>query len=486
MSDIRALGRISFLANNFNILLFDELEEIKAKFNDIDLKFMFGSEAITILKGDKDIPLAIYQKEMVNNQVVNVNIRIYEDVFSDMVQYDPTPNKSYVQWMLTTMTRFIKNNELKEAIRFATEDLNQANEYLALFHRYKVTNMFKELCKKNYSVSKIEDPRNINQYRNLSQVFDAVDPYIIRDVSELEREMLRYVKLDQAEIPFRDRNYTLYIPLTIAASVIFDKFVGWCTAKKANSNFETYTKQKTSLGENSKLYIIINNNFFLESDNPNYSDEIYQIHFESHQIMNKQDKPENDLKTKIFDKSDGLSNYFLGLLTKLARGHNGALSSNMYLTRLIKFGYVDIIFDIISPEIPTINFIDISLPNLPSLNHFQLMKSLYLNNCQLKELDNNNIKDLHNLAILSLPNNKLTSLPECIGDLKELVCINVTGNKIKKIPSSFGKLDKSNGGKLARLVIMDNSLSSEELERIKVLLPTTKIIASQLEVVESK
>ena len=138
----------------------------------------------------------------------------------------------------------------------------QANVYLILFEDNKRKRKFKELCESSYSLKHVSDPTNINQYKSLSQLFDAVDPFIEREPSAVERTMNKFVDSGQALIPVKDRKFTLYIPKTTAASVIFSKFANWCTAREGNGMFNSYTQNnKKPNGKNSDIYIIINNKF---------------------------------------------------------------------------------------------------------------------------------------------------------------------------------------------------------------------------------
>ena len=489
MGNIRALERIAYLAKEFNIVETKECDKIVESLKQDDKDD--GNEELYLgaaVSKDKDEVLVTlpenevvavykisYRHDIKWGSVMKIsNVRIHENIFTEMVKHDPTDNKVYVQWMLITLSRFIRDGVFDEALRFATEDLRNANEYLKLFHSHKKTKMFKKLCKENYSVHKIEDPRNINQYKNLSQVFDAVDPYIERDASELESKMIRYVKLGEAEIPVKDRNWTLYIPKTQDASTVFDGLVSWCTARVGDSNFKSYRSQKTSLKKKSDLYIVINNNFFRDKNDPEFQNDIWQFHFESGQTMNRQNQHEGDIRTKIIEKSDGLKNYFYDLLVKLGRADTDDINDNQYIKHLLNFGFTDAIFEIINTEIPTIKFQDMSIPKLPSLSKFKNIRTLFLHNCKLEKIPDH-VCELETLTILALSNNCLTELPENIGNLKNLVNINLTSNTIKRIPDSITNLDKRNGGKLTLLTLVDNHIDKNEYDRLKILLPSADI-----------
>ena len=128
------------------------------------------------------------------------------------------------------------NNDIVSAIRFATEDLPLAKDYLLIFEANKRKQKFKNLCSGSYILRHITDPTDINQYKSLGQLFDAIDPFIVRDSSEIERLLYKFVDSGQAEIGVRDRKFTVYIPLTRDASTVFDQFANWCTCKEGNGD----------------------------------------------------------------------------------------------------------------------------------------------------------------------------------------------------------------------------------------------------------
>ena len=470
----KSLERVTFLAEKFNVFTNEDFIEYLKEDN---------HGYLTVMSED-DVPIALYKTKRYddgseklddNHNVIVTWIGIYENVFIDIVQSDPTVNKAYVQWMLTTLTRYIKTGDIEKGIMFAVEDLPLAEEYLHLFESNKFKKSFKEMCKANYVLNKIKDSSNINQYKNLSQLFDAVDPFIIRDISQLEKGMEGFVKRGMGEIPFKDRRFTIFIPKTKHASGLFNNFASWCTVKSSSTMFDSYTSQKTSFNDKSRLYIVIDNNFFLEDDDPKHSNGIWQIHFESGQIMDKSNRNENNFKEKVLDKSDGASEYFYDLLINFARAKNTNLSKNIYVKRLINFGFVDIMFEILDPDSHEIQFIDKTINKLPDMSRFKNLIFLYLNNVKLLEIDKS-IGKLSKLGTLSLPNNRLTEIPKGICYLNKLASINLVGNKIKTIPDELGKLDRQNGGNLVRICFTEGDISKDNLDRVRKLLPTTDVV----------
>lgn len=474
VAENKALSRVSFLAEQYNVLSVEEfdnlLETNEVSDNDELISTYMDGEPLAMVS-------SLIKKESTfeGNLVTSYKkvIKIHENVFINMVQADPTDNKIYLQWMLTVFTKFIKEGDFSSAIRFANEDLMLANEYLTLFEANKRKQLFKTLCRANSELLNIHDPTNINQYKNLGQVFDVIDPFIERDPSNLEIAMKRFVDAGAAEIPVRDRNFTVYIPISEKASEILSKFTNWCTTRVSNGMVKTYTNMKTPAGKKSKLYVIIDNNFFLgESDN------LWQIHFESSQIMDRSDRPERDIYGKVLEKSEILSKFFYNELIVNARLEQLTLANtqkkNKYLEYLVNFGHPEARFDVFNDNVVSLTFADELIPRVPDLSRFKSVDLIHIMNCKLKEL-HKSITSLKNLQTLSISHNKIEELPNFIGDCKNLVFINLTGNKIKYIPNDIGKLDPSNGGSLVMMSLKTEDVGEENFNKLKKLLPNVEI-----------
>jgi hypothetical protein len=482
----KPIERIEFLAKRFNVLTDEEANVLANN------KFFSEDDSIQPYQCISDIDetgcgyhMAIYKfktrggnnvfHDIENTIPVYKNIRITENVFIKVVQADPTDHKEYVQWMLTTFVNYIKKNKFGDAIRFITEDLWRAEDYLRIFYVNRHKPKFKKMCSNNLAFKNVKDPSNINQYRGLSQLFDAVDPYIKKDLSKLERDMGMYVNLREAEIPFRDRAYTVFIPRTVEASRLFKNHTNWCTTGSLNS-FNNYVKDyKTPFRTNSKLYIIIDNRCFLPDDDPNKSNKMYQLHFESKQMMNKSDGSIKNIKSEILSNSVGLSEYFYDLLIELAKEFKNGIDKNPYYDGLIRLGFTDVIFEIMKEDVDSIQLLNDNIETLPDMSKFTNLDSLYLYNVKLTEL-HDSVCNLTTLGLLSLANNKLKTLPKNINKLKNLTLINISGNNIEELPESIGELDKTNGGHLERFSYGTGDLDDNLLGKLKILLPTTAIV----------
>lgn len=136
-----------------------------------------------------------------------------------------------------------------------------------------------------------------------------------------------------------------------------------------------------------------------------------------------------------------------------------------------------------------------SLPN--NLNNFPNLKTLDLSNNDLIELDPE-IGNLLQLTTLDLSRNQLKELPLEVGNISDLKSLSLAYNKITVIPSEISNLSNlefldlvhnpvnnlpdeiKNLKNLKTLEIEEGQFSKEELQRIKSLLPNTKIKLKKL------
>jgi hypothetical protein len=455
--------RLKFLLNKFDVFDETRVDSKTKKLNDS------GYDVSSVLS-DSDDCLALVST-MDDNGKTKVIISVSKSVFDMMVDSDPAPNKMYTQWMLNTFYRLLKSGKRVDAVRFAAEDLPLASEYLMIFESNKRKQKFKNLCSGSFVLKDLSDPTDINQYKSLSQLFDAVDPFIPRDISAVEGLLYRFVDSGQAVIGVRDRKFTVYIPLTRDASVVFDSFANWCTCKEGNGMFQHYTtNHKTPRGRKSKIYIVINNEFFNGVLN---DDTLFQIHFESSQIKNRKNTHSNVGVYDSLSTSENVLNYFHDELIELSREYK-SINNNLYLNNLIKFGFSDSLFEIIEETTPLIIFKDKEVPKMGDVSKFTNLQTFEMNNTKLVSI-HPSVCALKNLEIMVVRDNKITTIPSEIGNLKSLVFLNILGNKITDIPDAIKYLDKSNGGKLHRLAVSQKDIGVENYEKLKRLLPNTII-----------
>lgn len=472
MKETDVTDRLTFLARNFDVFETAKTSTnnpIEDKVNSLKQE---GFEPHFVKNGSDGIIGIVSTKKNEKNRFL-FKVSVADSVFSDMIAADPTENKMYLQWMLNVFVRFIKAGDatsLEAAVRFVDEDLPQASNYLLLFEDNKRKKKFKDLCVASYSLKHVTDPTNINQYHSLAQLFDAVDPFIEREPSAIERTLNKYVESSQALIPVKDRKFTLYIPKTTAASVVFDKFAGWCTAREGNGMFKSYTEgNKKPNGKNSDIYIIINNKFFSGE-----SDELFQIHFETRQLKDRKNGQNVSIFENVLSQSEGISNFFYEELMGMAKGFKKGIEENKYLDFLIQFGFTESYFEMFPEDSPMIKIMKKEIPKLPDLTRFKSMDTLIITSAKLVEI-HPSIGALKNLEILALTDNNIKLLPKEIGMLKNLEFLNITGNPIADIPAEIAYLDKSNGGSLVRIGVNKDDIGAKNFEKIKRLLPQTTI-----------
>ena len=462
--------RLEFLAESFDVFECGEESQIKDKlkllsddgYSSLPIESVFDNTIIAICSTRKNEKERILRK-----------ISISSEVFTAIIVADPTDNKMYLQWILNLFTRLLKetnNNSIAAAIRLVKEDLPQANLYLTLFEENKRKKKFKELCKGSYILKGVIDPTDINQYKSLSQLFDAVDPFIEKDASAIERTLNKMVSSGQAEIPIQDRKYTLYIPKTTDANVVFEDFASWCTARVSNGMFKNYTENYLKPnGKKSDIYIVVNNKFFTGE-----SDELYQIHFETNQIKDRKNSNYVAFFENVLSNSEGLTNFFYEELIVMAKSNKNGMDNNKYLDFLIKFGFAESLFELLDLQTPAIKLMSREIPRLPDISRFKNLDQIIITDAKLVEL-HESIGKLSNLEMLVLTNNKLKSLPKEIGLLKKLEFININGNHISDFPDEISNLDKSNGGSLIRIALNREEIGDENYHKLKRLLPTTTL-----------
>lgn len=117
-----------------------------------------------------------------------------------------------------------------------------------------------------------------------------------------------------------------------------------------------------------------------------------------------------------------------------------------------------------------LNIQDSKLEELPSqIGNLTNLKELKLGGNNLKSLPSE-IGRLSNLELLHLYDNQLESLPSEIGNLANLKVLDLHTNRLTTLPESIANLTN-----LEVLYLGGNSLPEEEKQKVRNLLPTTKI-----------
>ncbi len=460
--------RLTFLAENFDV--FDS--ETKASINEKVDELTADNYVVSHIKSSNKVIAFSSTKINKKNRILK-KVSISSDIFSNVIVADPTENKMYIQWMLNVFSRLLKEGgveDVKSAIRFVEEDLPQAYDYLVLFEDNKRKRKFKELCGVSYVLKHVSDPTDINQYKSLSQLFDAVDPFIEKEPSAVERTLERMVNSKQGLIPVKDRKYTLFIPKTTDASVVFSNYTSWCTARAGNGMFKSYTQNHLKPnGKKSDIYIVIDNKFFTGE-----SQDLYQIHFETGQVKDRNQTSNLNNFSEILAESEGLSNFFKEELLQMAKENKTGIEQNKYLDYLLDFGFKDCLFEILDENTPAIRFMNRKIDRIPDISKFKSLDHIIITDGKMVDIDKS-IGSIKNLAILSLPGNLLTTLPKEIGDLKQLVFLNLKGNPITEFPEELSYLDKSNGGSLEIVIAKVEDIGVKNYNKLKQLLPTAVI-----------
>jgi hypothetical protein len=481
MSNTDKISRVEFLSEKFGVfddtcdeVIDEEIKRLIKEDNASDVKTFRGGddEKVTAL-----ICIQEVSKKLSNGESIvklSKTIRVAYSVFKSMLSSDPTVKKKYTQWMLEVFSRLLKDSKYADAYRFVSEDLPLATEYLTLFEQHKKKKLFKKLTKDSYALKGVvDDPTNINQYKSLSTLYDAVDPFIERDSSEMEKLIQTYIDSGMAELVVRDRKFSVIIPRDVKFCLIFDKFVGWCTSTPGNSMFSNYTTSRTynrPNGKNSDIYIIIDHKFFNGELNDG---TLYQVHFESKQVRNRKQNNKTSFYSDVLEKSVAISNYFNETLTNFAK-QVGGVDNNLYVDYLIKFGWTEALFEMMDDFTPIIKFMNKELPRIPDVSKFKDLHTLIVAKSKLSHIDPS-LGKLTNLKELLLPQNNIKILPKEIGQLKNMIMLNLLGNKLKTIPDEIKYLDKTNGGSLYRLSIDRDEIGEENYQKLRNLLPSVKM-----------
>lgn len=460
--------RLAYLAETFDVFdATEELDDIINKYNQDSYE-----DIVKVVDPITNNILGLVSEKLKNEDSWRVirKSSVELTVFSSMISADPTDNKIYLQWLLNTYSGFLRNNETEEAIRFACEDLPVAKQYLELFEQNKKKQEFKKLCSNNFNLSEIKDHSNINQYKSLSKLYDAVDPFIEKDYSGLKSNILRYVNINEAEITYKSRHFTVYLPKSRNAMIIFDKFSSWCTAKPENGMFKHYTTTfPRPDGNSSKLYVVIPSTFFEGTTN-----ELYHVHFESNQFYNKGNA---SIDPKLLLSSDsGIIEYFGSELAEVIKsGKNKLLIKNPYMTQADKIGVGYLIFSVLDETLDSIRLINKGIGIIPKeINRFKQLTHLAIVNSNVISVDDK-ICELTELKVLSLNKNPIKKLPANIDSLKKLEYLALCDTDIKTLPDSISKLDTSNGGSLRYVAISESDIVYD----INNKLPNVKIIINR-------
>lgn len=417
------------------------------------------------------------------------SVKLTEAIFENIKDADPTRNKEYMQWLIEVFARHIKNNDVEEAVRFVTEDLPEANEFLSLFDSVKNSRTFRLGAKNRPDAP--DNPKDIRQYRDLAHLYSVISPFQgVGDeeegeegVSKLYKNIKKFVDLGQAEIAYHDNDVLVYIPKHIDASCEpLGPLASWCTRRSGNSYFDSYRHNNPKPdGSPSLLYVIMPKELF-DMENPAMHDAYpYQFHFESNQIHDKNNRGIGEEGvSRLIRQFPGLSEFFkkelgdlasqsisegTGLLDNkyvkylnmfdgsvkdyvsdeiyqqgveslkvLAKKEEGPINKNRYLKWLMSNTDNTDIMSYLDRETKTLDFTDLKLGELPDVSDFVNLTSLTAINCSINKMPE--ISKLpEQLVILTLNNNNISNVNLSGYDkkLNSLFVMNVKENPIKDI-----------------------------------------------------
>lgn len=191
----------------------------------------------------------------------NAKHQSHADIVDHFAQHaDPTAKKTHTQWIL--------GQYQKKNIR--QEDHPRIHQALSDFDTHK---------------AKLEK-KDINQYKKISDVEDAVAPHLGTFASK--RKETQSVKHEGAEKVWEDDNISIHRMKTKEAACHYGKGTKWCTAAEKGNMFDEYHKD-------GPLHVIMHKKDKDESGRQRK----WQYHTNSAQFMDERD---NEINKDDFEK----------------------------------------------------------------------------------------------------------------------------------------------------------------------------------------
>jgi len=427
---------------------------------------------------------------IVTNNKGKQSIKLSDEIFQDIVEADPSRNKQYVQWMIQVFLRHIADGDVEQAIRFLTEDLPEANEFLTVFDEVKNKKVFKRSAPNRPNAP--QNVTDINQYNDLAHLYSVVSPFIGASDEEGEdgesplwRKLKKYIDLGEAKLAYRDNGVLVYTPQTIESSCDpLGSLASWCTRREGNTYFDSYRRNNPKPdGTLSDYYVIMPKALFNGDDEGGMFP--LQFHFESNQLHDKNNSSieRSNKLNEVLNRFPGLRDFFkkeLGKLVemdvtrgtglmdsayikylnmfggkaeevisgevyqkgvdnirKLASQQKVPLQQNKYLKWLMENTDNVEILDYLDPnETESLDFSNLNLGKLPNMNKFVKVDRITANNCGLTELPSVNMlpDNGRNINVLSFNDNQIKVAPlDGYQQLKECFMITLLNNPINQI-----------------------------------------------------
>ena len=426
---------------------------------------------------------------IITNRKGKQSIKLTDLIFEDIVDADPSSNKQYVQWMIKVFMTHIKEGEVEQAIRFLSEDLPEANEFLEVFDKVKNKKVFKRSAPNRPNAP--QNVTDINQYSSLAQLYSVVSPFVGMEdddedgdgESKLWKKLKKYIDLGEARLAYRDNDVMVYMPQTLESSCDpLGPLASWCTRRSGNSYFDSYRQRKKPDGSLSDYYVVMPKKLFDGDDEGGLFP--LQIHFESNQLHDKNNSSiERDGKLEgVLNRFSGLRDFFkreLGALVemdvtkgtglmdssyikylnmmggraedhisseafeqgvknikKLAGEQNVPLQQNKYLKWLMENTEGVVVTDFLDPNTTDrLDFSGMNIGDLPDLSNFKNLDAILAEGSGLTEMPPLDKLPINApLTMMSFQNNQIkVAPPKGYEKLPNLFSINLKGNPIEKI-----------------------------------------------------
>jgi len=224
--------------------------ELLVEYTEPQLVQLFGAKAVAHFK--QEFP----NKKITPDQLVSAVTKL---------------DRNHAFWLLGNYARYAPataDNQVRGIARY--EDIgSRAVPALRLFDKLVRTGKIPP------------ESRDINKYKSLGQLKDAIEPFVEKVKPESNKELAEaqeqtFYKTGQATLLYNDAQVKVVIPKTKEASCYFGVNTRWCTAARESNQFEFYKDQ-------GPLYIIL-----IKAENKRY-----QFHFAVSQYMDDQDNEIN-------------------------------------------------------------------------------------------------------------------------------------------------------------------------------------------------
>lgn len=234
---------------------------------------VFGNKLIAALTNDKSYGLQgtelgktrafLDQKAKINDPITPEQ---REQILNQIMQYlensDPTTNKEYMQWL----AKVYANQGVK------LEDIStRGNSALRQYHLYKFAKILPPELRDIGRLS-FSDIEGVYSNTELRQAYDA----------KQEQDKAKTMPRGDSETVFENDQVRIIVPKNEEAACYYGQGTRWCTAATGGNNmFDRYASDGS-------LYILL-------PKKPQYEGEKYQLHFQSGQFMDEQDRNVDDI-----------------------------------------------------------------------------------------------------------------------------------------------------------------------------------------------